>query len=68
MNKKMLLAFIAVTLSAAMFFVSCSQTANDSAKETLKATESNLSPVPEVKLPENFTIDKVKSALLEYIN
>lgn len=52
-----------------LFLCACSnKDSNSISEETADASTSNLQQNQEVKLPEGFTSDKIKNALLEYIN
>ncbi len=64
MNKKILLIIIAITILCC----SCIKKVDNVPSETINQNESSLQIEQAERLPENFTVDKIKSALLEYIN
>lgn len=64
MNKKILLFIIVISLS----FCSCSKNVHNLSNETTNSNGYISHESTNLGLPENFTIDKIKNALLEYIN
>jgi hypothetical protein len=64
MKKSIFLVIIVMPL----LFFSCSKKVPDKSAETLNHAESSLKSSDVEKLPEGYSIDKVKSAFLEYIN
>jgi hypothetical protein len=64
MKKTMFLIIIIIPL----LFCSCSKKIPNAHVETMDYSVDNLQSNQAEELPEDFTIDKIKSALLEYIN
>lgn len=65
MNKKI---FLLVIIMIPLFSCSCSKKALNLPSETINSIENSSASNQEAELPANYTIDKVKNALLEYIN
>lgn len=64
-NKRIILLFLCMIV----LFCSCSKFSDGvTADEPLKPAGINLPTNSDVKLPANFTVEKIKNALLEYIN
>lgn len=62
MNKKRFVPVLALLLYMVLLFNSCSENTNSS--PTIKVISSNT----DLLLPEDFTLDNIKNALLEYLN